>query len=61
MGAYSDYTAWTESSNNAYTDSQPRVWHTVTYTKDGQHYETPAYATDPLDAINMVRARHEEE
>lgn len=61
MGAYANYTARTESSNNAFTDSQPRVWHIVNYTKDGQDYETLAYATDPMDAIDMVRARHKEE
>jgi len=40
------------------TDSEPRVWHIVNFTADGQEQQTSAYAKEPMDAINMVRERH---
>ena len=58
MTNYSNYRARTEYANNAMTDSEPRVWHIVNFTADGQEQQTSAYAKEPMDAINMVRERH---
>ena len=58
MPKYSNYQARTKYANNAMTDSEPKVWHIVTFTADGQERQLSAYAKDPMDAISLVRNAH---
>ena len=44
--------ASTSKTNTPESDRQPRVWHTV-HLSDGTEEEV--YATDPMDAIEMMR------
>jgi len=60
MDIYSNYVGYTTKSNTPFTDTQPRIWCTVTYVKNEQACEEQAYASDPLDAIEMVQRRHRE-
>ena len=50
--------ARTEFPNTPESDMQARVSHIVEWTDDdGERQSTTAYATDPMDAIDMVRRR----
>jgi hypothetical protein len=51
--------ARTESPNTPESDMQARIWHIVEYTdEDGVRQETKAYATDPMEAIQMIQERY---
>jgi len=61
MSNYQHYSARTSAPNDAYSDSQVRIWHTVTFLNNGVEDSAELYATDPMDAIHMLRLRHEED
>jgi hypothetical protein len=46
--------AHTTNPNTPESDNQPRVWHTVT---DSEGKEHQVYASDPMDAIDMLNQR----
>ena len=53
--------AKTTYSNNAYTDTHAEVLHTVTYFNDkNKQQQVQVYATDPMDAIKIVRKQKKE-
>ena len=49
--------AHVEHPNTPESDMQPRVWHIVHYTEDGVEQHTTCMASDPMDAIDIVRGR----
>jgi len=52
--------AWVEHPNTPESDMKPRVWHIVQYNDaDGVKQQTQCMATDPMDAIDIVRGRDE--
>ena len=61
MSNYQHYSARTSGPNDAYSDAQTRVWHTVSFYQDNVKKDVELYAKDPMDAIHMLRLRHEED
>lgn len=53
--AYQVISASTTYPNTPETDLLPRVMHTVSYTDGQQVKEMQVNATDPLDALDIVR------
>lgn len=41
--------------NTPETDAMPLVEHIVEYTRDGIHHSVTVLASDPMDAINIVK------
>ena len=61
MSKYSGYSASVTHRNTPESDMQATVQHTVTFLEDNVKKEIQVHATDPFDAINIIRSMHRRE
>jgi hypothetical protein len=58
---YSNYRSNVSGPNTAESDLEPKVWHEVHYMYCDVSCTVMVWATDPMDAISIMREQHRKE